>query len=72
MNKEQVLGLVRHILTFVGGILVAKGLATEENAIVLGDKNGPEGITTWTKSQFKDFVEAAKNGKFDKVVEETN
>jgi hypothetical protein len=44
----------------------------QENAIVLGDKNGPEGITTWTKSQFKDFVEAAKNGKFDKVVEETN
>jgi hypothetical protein len=26
MNKEQVLGLVRHALTFVGGILIAKGL----------------------------------------------
>ena len=26
MNKEQVLGLVRHVLTFVGGILITKGL----------------------------------------------
>jgi hypothetical protein len=25
MNKEEILGLVRHTLTFVGGILVAKG-----------------------------------------------
>lgn len=29
MNKDQVLGLVRHILTFAGGILIAKGLATD-------------------------------------------
>jgi hypothetical protein len=35
---------------------------------VLGDVNGPEGITTWTKNNFKDFVEAAKSGKFDDVV----
>ena len=27
--KEQVLGLVRHTLTFVGGILIAKGLLTD-------------------------------------------
>jgi len=26
MNKEQVLGLVRHALTFVGGIMITKGL----------------------------------------------
>jgi hypothetical protein len=26
MNKEQVLGIVRHALTFVGGLLVTKGL----------------------------------------------
>lgn len=25
MNKEQVMGIVRHILTFVGGILILKG-----------------------------------------------
>jgi hypothetical protein len=29
MNKEQVLGLVRHALTFVGGILVMVGVATD-------------------------------------------
>ena len=26
MNKEQVLGIVRHVLTTVGGILIANGL----------------------------------------------
>lgn len=25
--NEQLLGLIRHVLTFVGGVLVAKGLA---------------------------------------------
>ena len=29
MNKEQVLGIIRHALTFVGGILVTKGLIDE-------------------------------------------
>lgn len=29
VQKEQVMGLVRHGLTFIGGILVAKGLASE-------------------------------------------
>ncbi len=29
MNKEQVLGIVRHTLTFVGGILIMKGLVDE-------------------------------------------
>jgi hypothetical protein len=29
MKKEQVLGIVRHILTFVGGIAIAKGLIDE-------------------------------------------
>jgi len=26
VNKEEILGLVRHALTFVGGVLVTKGL----------------------------------------------
>lgn len=26
MKKEQVLGVVRHTLTFVGGVLIAKGI----------------------------------------------
>ncbi len=30
MNKEQVLGVVRHILTAVGGALVAKGVVDSE------------------------------------------
>jgi hypothetical protein len=29
LTKEQVLGIVRHALTFVGGIVVMKGLADE-------------------------------------------
>jgi uncharacterized membrane protein len=31
MNKEQVLGMIRHALTFIGGVLVIKGLSTEAN-----------------------------------------
>jgi|TARA_R110000823_G_C15513432_1_gene454626 hypothetical protein len=29
MNKEQVLGILRHSLTFIGGFLVAKGLVDD-------------------------------------------
>ena len=29
VNKEQVLGLIRHALTFVGGCLVANGILTD-------------------------------------------
>jgi hypothetical protein len=29
MKKEQVLGLLRHSLTFIGGLLVAKGLVDD-------------------------------------------
>ena len=29
MNKEQILGIVRHVLTFVGGFLITKGLVDE-------------------------------------------
>lgn len=35
MNKEQVLGLLRHVLTFVGGILIAKGTIDEATATEL-------------------------------------
>jgi hypothetical protein len=28
-TREQVLGIVRHVLTFAGGIVVAKGIADE-------------------------------------------
>ena len=29
MNKEQIQGIVRHVLTFVGGILVIHGVVEE-------------------------------------------
>lgn len=29
MNKEQIMGIIRHTLTFVGGILVIKGIVAE-------------------------------------------
>jgi hypothetical protein len=29
MKKEQILGIARHALTFIGGILVTKGLFDE-------------------------------------------
>jgi hypothetical protein len=29
MNKEQVLGIIRHSLTFLGGILIMKGVVDE-------------------------------------------
>jgi len=31
MKKEQVLGMIRHALTFIGGVLVIKGLSNETN-----------------------------------------
>lgn len=38
MNKEQIFGIVRHTLTFVGGILILKGITDEStiNAIISG------------------------------------
>ena len=41
------------------------------DTVVLGDANGPEGITTWDMGQFRDFVMAVHNGKFDHVISET-
>lgn len=29
MNKDQILGILRHVLTFVGGLIVAKGYADD-------------------------------------------
>lgn len=33
MTKEQVLGIVRHGLTFIGGILVLKGITTDATVL---------------------------------------
>lgn len=32
MRKEQILGILRHSLTFIGGLLVMKGLVDETTA----------------------------------------
>ena len=32
MKKEQILGILRHSLTFLGGLLVMKGLVDETTA----------------------------------------
>jgi hypothetical protein len=32
MNKNQILGILRHSLTFIGGILVMRGLVDETTA----------------------------------------
>ena len=29
MKQEQALGILRHVLTFVGGVLMAKGVVTD-------------------------------------------
>jgi hypothetical protein len=40
----------------------------ESNLVLLGDSDGPEGISIWSKEQFADFIKAAKMGKFDEVI----
>lgn len=35
MNKDQILGLLRHILTFGGGLAVAKGLMNDTQSTEL-------------------------------------
>jgi hypothetical protein len=33
MNKNQIIGIVRHALTFLGGIIVTKGLIDESTLL---------------------------------------
>jgi hypothetical protein len=33
MKKEMILGILRHTLTFVGGLLVMRGYVTEETML---------------------------------------
>lgn len=32
LTKEQILGITRHVLTFLGGVLITKGLVDEATA----------------------------------------
>ena len=34
MNKESILGICRHILTFTGGLLVTKGIGLDEQMML--------------------------------------
>ena len=53
MKKEQILGLVRHILTFGGGYVIAKGLISESNLNeILGSVMGLIG-SIWSVQQKK-------------------
>lgn len=48
MTKEQVVGVIRHVITFVGGILVVKGILDEAMVQeVLGGVLGLVG-TVWS------------------------
>jgi hypothetical protein len=33
MKKEQILGIIRHTLTFVGGVLITKGVIDEASFV---------------------------------------
>lgn len=35
MTKNQVLGIIRHALTFIGGILITKGIVDESTYLEL-------------------------------------
>jgi len=48
MTKEQILGVVRHVLTFVSGILITKGIFDEATSTeVIGGIMGLAG-TIWS------------------------
>ena len=48
MTKEQVIGIIRHVITFAGGILVVKGLV--DDAMVQEVLGGVLGLvgTVWS------------------------
>lgn len=48
MTQEQVLGIVRHVLTFAGGLLIMKGIIDESQLTeVIGGISGLIG-TVWS------------------------
>lgn len=48
MNKEKIMGLVRHILTFGGGYAVAQGWVDEETMLTLVGAAITIGGTAWS------------------------
>lgn len=57
-TKEQILGIVRHVLTFFGGILVMKGLLTDSSSQeIVGSATSLIGLV-WSVVSKKDSAEA--------------
>jgi hypothetical protein len=58
LAKEQILGIVRHALTFVGGILVMKGLITDASSQeIIGSAISLVGLV-WSVISKEDSTEA--------------
>jgi hypothetical protein len=54
MNKEMILGVVRHVLTFAGGFLITKGIIDEAlSQEIIGGVVSLVGLvwSIWTKKQ---------------------
>ena len=54
MNKELILGVVRHVLTFAGGFLITKGIIDEAlSQEIIGGVVSLVGLvwSIWTKKQ---------------------
>lgn len=61
---------MKNVITFCRNRTCCPVVEFEDDKVILGDKDGPEGITQWSLSQFKDFVESVKEGKFDELLNE--
>jgi len=57
---------MKTVITFCCNNKKCPVVTVEKDEIKIGGKK--EGITVWDKGQFKDFVEAAKSGKFDNII----
>ena len=57
MNKDQILGIVRHVLTFGGGLLVMKGVVEDD---IIQDVTGAAITFVGTVWSFIDKLKAAK------------
>lgn len=57
MNQQQILGVIRHALTFIGGILVTRGLLDEGMATeIIG------GATTLIGTIWSIIIKSRTNG----------
>ena len=68
MSQEQVMGILRHVLTILGGIIVSKGITDEGTmTIIVGGLTAIAGIL-WSvysnkKSELVKKADIAKKGR---------